>query len=209
VNPRTKKAFIWHMFHARGGGGASSAGDGWPTAGEGQAAGGIKFGSVEVTEVRFPLFLKYHEFRPDSGGAGKFRGGVGSVLELCVEVTESARANTAGDGIRHRPYGLFGGQDGLPHRYRLISGGRTRFLKTKEVGILVRPGDVFFIESSGGGGYGDPVKRDPQAHAEDLANGFVTRKGRPARTTRGVGGRLSRRRNPPRADRKQDAGGTR
>jgi N-methylhydantoinase B len=209
VNPRTKKAFIWHMFHARGGGGASSAGDGWPTAGEGQAAGGIKFGSVEVTEVRFPLFLKYHEFRPDSGGAGKFRGGVGSVLELCVEVAEPARANTAGDGIRHRPYGLFGGWEGLPHRYRLISGARTRFLKTKEVGIPVHPGDVFFIESSGGGGYGDPAERDPGAHAEDLANGFVTRKGRPARTTRGVGGRLSRRRNPPRADRKQDAGGTR
>ena len=51
------RPFIWHMFHARRGGGASPAGDGWPTAGEGQAAGGIKFGSVEVAEVRFPLFF--------------------------------------------------------------------------------------------------------------------------------------------------------
>ena len=69
-DPRTGRPFIWHMFHARGGGGASSAGDGWPTAGEGQAAGGIKFGSVEVAEVRFPLFFRRHEFRPGSGGDG-------------------------------------------------------------------------------------------------------------------------------------------
>ncbi len=52
------RPFIWHFFQARPGGGASSAGDGWPGAGEWQAAGGIKFGSLEVTEVRFPLFFK-------------------------------------------------------------------------------------------------------------------------------------------------------
>ena len=77
-DPRTGRPFIWHMFHARPGGGASSAGDGWPTAGEWQAAGGIKFGSVEVTEVRFPLFFRRHEFRADSGGDGRYRGGVGT-----------------------------------------------------------------------------------------------------------------------------------
>jgi N-methylhydantoinase B len=184
INPRTDRPFIWHMFHARGGGGASPAGDGWETAGEGQAAGGIKFGSIEVTEVRFPLFLKRHEFHPDSAGTGKFRGGVGSVMEMQVEITEPAVANTAGDGIRYAPYGVFGGTDGLPHRYRLISKGRSRFLKTKEVGIPVQPGDVFYIESSGGGGYGDPAKRDPAAHAADIANGFVTEKKRPGRARR-------------------------
>jgi N-methylhydantoinase B len=182
TDPRTKKQFIWHLFHARGGGGASAAGDGWPTAGEGQAAGGIKFGSVEVTEARFPLFLEHHEFRPDSGGAGRFRGGVGSVLKMRVQITEPASANTAGDGIRHAPYGLFRGKDGLPHRYRLLSGRRTRFLKTKEVGVPVLPGDVFFIEASGGGGYGDPKKRDREAQAADLANGFVTRGRAPKKT---------------------------
>ena len=176
LNPRTDRPFIWHMFHARGGGGASPVGDGWPTAGEGQAAGGIKFGSIEVTEVRFPLLLKRHEFRPDSAGAGKYRGGVGSEMEMHVEVTEPAVANTAGDGVRYAPYGVFGGEDGRPHRYRLLSKGRARFLKTKEVGIPVLPGDVFYVESSGGGGYGDPKARDPEARAADLANGFVTDK---------------------------------
>ncbi len=180
-DPRSGRPFIWHMFHARPGGGASPAGDGWPTAGEGQAAGGIKFGSVEVTEVRFPLFFARHEFRPDSGGDGQFRGGPGSVLELHAEIAEPARANTAGDGTRHAPYGILGGQDGLPHRYRLRSRGRPdRVLRTKEVGVVVRPGDVFLVESGGGGGYGDPRRRAPAARAYDRENGFVTRGAGPA-----------------------------
>jgi N-methylhydantoinase B len=174
-DPRTGRPFIWHMFHARPGGGASPAGDGWPAAGEGHTVGGIKFGSVEVTEVRFPLFFARHEFRPDSGGAGRFRGGLGSVLELHAEIAEPARVNTAGDGTRHAPYGILGGQDGLPHRYRLRSRGRRdRVLRTKEVGIVVRPGDVFLVESGGGGGYGDPRQRTLEARAYDRENGFVT-----------------------------------
>jgi len=47
-------------------------------------------------------------------------------------------------------------------------------LRTKEVAIVVQPGDVFFVESAGGGGYGDPAERDPRARAADRANGFVT-----------------------------------
>jgi N-methylhydantoinase B len=178
-DPRTRRPFIWHMFHARPGGGASSAGDGWPTAGEWQAAGGIKFGSVEVTEVRFPLFFRRHEFRADSGGAGRFRGGVGASMELGVEIAEPARANTAGDGVRHGACGLFGGADGLPHRYVLRSRGRPdRVLRTKEVGIAVHPGDVIHVESGGGGGWGDPRQRAAAAREEDEVKGFVTAAGR-------------------------------
>jgi N-methylhydantoinase B len=186
VNPRTKRPFIWHLFHARGGGGACAIGDGWETAGEGQAAGGIKFGSVEVAETRFPLFFERHEFRPDSPGDGRYRGGVGSLLTLKVETTEEGRANTAGDGVRYPSYGILGGKDGLPHRYRMVARGRTRFLKTKEVGVSVLPGTVFLVESAGGGGYGDPRRRDPAARKRDLENGLVTRKN----------GRTSTARNP-------------
>ena len=173
-NPRSGEPFIWHLFHARPGGGASSAGDGWPAAGEWQAAGGIKFGSIEVMEARFPLFFRRHEFRPDSGGDGEHRGGVGSVLEMALEIEEPARANTAGDGTEHGACGLSGGKDGMPHRYRLRSGRRYRVLKTKEVGIPLRPGDVLFIESGGGGGWGDPKRRKREAKSTDVENGFVT-----------------------------------
>jgi N-methylhydantoinase B len=175
VNPRTRRAFIWHMFHARPGGGATAVGDGWETAGEGQAAGGIKFGSVEVAEARFPLTFEHHEFRTDSAGDGQHRGGVGATLRLRVDIAEAGVANTAGDGVRHTPYGLLGGTDALPHRYRLLSKGRApRVLRTKEVGVPVRPGDVFFVESSGGGGYGPPSRRSAAARASDVANGFVS-----------------------------------
>ena len=174
VNPRTRRPFIWHLFHARGGGGACAAGDGWETAGEGQAAGGIKFGSVEVAETRFPLFFARHEFRPDSAGDGQHRGGVGSLLTLRVETTAEGRANTAGDGVRYPSYGILGGRDGRPHRYRVIAKGKTRVLKTKEVGVPVLPGATFLVESAGGGGYGDPRRRDTAARARDRQNGLVT-----------------------------------
>jgi N-methylhydantoinase B len=175
VDPRIDRPFIWHLFQARPGGGASPAGDGWPGAGEWQAAGGIKFGSLEVTEVRFPLFFRRHEFRADSGGDGKYRGGPGCVLEMAMETRGLALGNTAGDGVRHGACGLLGGKDGLPHRYVLRSRGRPdRVIKTKETGVEIRPGDVFHILSGGGGGWSDPKLRSPEARARDLGNGFVT-----------------------------------
>src|SRR5262249_59534568 len=116
------------------------------------------------------------EFRRGSGGDGQDRGGVGSGLRRRVDTTEPGVANTAGDGTRHPSYGILGGKDGLPHRYRLLSRGHApRVLKTKEVGIPVRPGDVFFVESAGGGGWGPPGKRRRQARAPDQAHGFVPR----------------------------------
>jgi N-methylhydantoinase B len=175
ADPRTDKPFIWHFFQARPGGGASPAGDGWPGAGEWQAAGGIKFGSLEVTEARFPLFFRRHEFRPDSGGAGKYRGGTGGIVEMVVETAAPALANTAGDGVRHGACGILGGRDGLPHRYTLYSPGHPpRPIRTKEVGVEIRPGDVLLLESGGGGGWGDPAARDPAARARDVDNGFVS-----------------------------------
>jgi N-methylhydantoinase B len=168
------KPFIWHFFQARPGGGASPAGDGWPGAGEWQAAGGIKFGSLEVTEVRFPLFFRRHEFRADSGGAGQYRGGPGGVVEMVVETAQPALANTAGDGVRHGACGILGGRDGKPHRYTLYSAGETpRPIRTKETGLVIRPGDVLVLESGGGGGWGDPAERRAEAISGDIDNGFV------------------------------------
>jgi N-methylhydantoinase B len=175
IDPRTQKPFIWHLFQARPGGGASPAGDGWPGGGEWQAAGGIKFGSLEVTEARFPLFFARHEFRPDSGGDGEFRGGPGGLLEMVAEIDAPALGNTAGDGVRHGACGILGGADGAPHRYILHSEGRPpRPVRTKETGLEIRPRDRFMIESGGGGGWGDPRKRTKAARAADLESGFVS-----------------------------------
>jgi N-methylhydantoinase B len=169
------RSFIWHFFQARPGGGASSAGDGWPGAGEWQAAGGIKFGSLEVTEARFPLFFRRHEFRADSGGDGRFRGGPGGVVEMVVETEEPALANTAGDGVVYGACGILGGEDGAPHRYALYSGNEEpHAIRTKETGLVIRPGDRLVLESGGGGGWGDPADRNNEDRARDALSGLVS-----------------------------------
>jgi N-methylhydantoinase B len=173
-DPRTGKNFIWHLFQARPGGGASSGGDGWSSIGEWHSVGGLKFGSLEVAEVRFPLHFRTHEFRPGSGGDGQHRGGLGVSLDLVLETEKVAKGNTAGDGARHGPCGMLGGEDGKPHHYRLLSEGRApRVLRTKEVGIELRPGDCLEIRSSGGGGWGPPAKRSEEARRSDREQGLT------------------------------------
>ena len=173
VDPDTNRRFIWHFFMARGGGGASLGFDGWSTVGENQAVGGIRAPSVEITEERFPLFVKRHELRPGSSGDGRWRGGLGSVCEIVYRGTEDAVLNTAGDGIHNPPYGLLGGKPGLPHRYSIISSSGERVLKSKETGIAVRPGDRIICLSSGGGGFGDPAERPKPSRDWDEKNGYV------------------------------------
>ena len=173
-DPRTGRRFIWHFFLARGGGGASHGFDGWPNVGEINVAGGIRSPSIEVTEERFPFFIRRHELRPDSGGVGRWRGGLGALCDLVYEGEGPARLNTAGDGIVVPPFGLFGAADGLPHHYKIVTGDAERVLGSKEVGVVVNPGDHIICLSSGGGGYGQPEARDKNASARDLKNGYVT-----------------------------------
>lgn len=171
---RPGRRFVWHLFHARPGGGGHAKGDGWSGVGEWHSAGGLKFGSVEMAEARFPLFFRRHEFRPGSAGEGTFRGGLGAELDLVIETEGPARANTAGDGIRHGAAGMLGGTDGAPHRYTLRhDDGSERDLRTKETGILLLPGDVLLVRSGGGGGWGPPEKRDPHAIEADRAEGLI------------------------------------
>ncbi len=174
-DPRTGRQFIWHFFLARGGGGASEGFDGWSNVGEINVAGGIRSPSIEVTEERFPFFIERHELRPDSGGVGAWRGGLGAVCDLVYEGEGPALLNTAGDGIVVPPFGLFGATDGLPHHYKIVNNGTERVLGSKEVGVVVNPGDHIVCLSSGGGGYGDAAKRDTDADAWDVKNGYVTR----------------------------------
>jgi len=175
MNPRNGKPFIWHLFHARPGAGASAEGDGWSNVGELSSGGGLKFGPIEVMEARFPLFFRRHDFRKNSAGNGKYRGGFGVSLEMRIETEEPVFGVPAGEGKYHAPYGLFDGEAGMPHLYKLVSAedGTVTELKTKDVGVPIGPGDTLLVESAGGGGYGNPAERDPAAHARDVADGLV------------------------------------
>jgi N-methylhydantoinase B len=93
---------------------------------------------------------------------------------MVLETEKLAKGNTAGDGARHGPCGMLGGEDGQPHHYRLLSEGREpRVLRTKEVGIELRPGDCLEIRSSGGGGWGPPAKRSASARQRDAEQGLL------------------------------------
>ena len=174
INPRTGRKFIWPFFFARGGGGASLGHDGWSNVGEITSGGAVASPSVELTEDRFPLFVRKNEMRPNSGGDGQWRGGLGGVCEIVYEGDGDALLNTAGDGTINPPFGLLGGKPGTLHIYSIISNGIEQILPSKKLGITVKPGDTIVCVSSGGGGYGDPKERTPEQRQRDLQNGYVT-----------------------------------
>ncbi len=174
IDPRTGRRFLWHFFLGRPGGGACLDHDGWSNVGELNSVGAIRAPSVEVTEERFPLFVVRNDLRPDSGGRGRRRGGLGSICEIVYEGEGDALLNTAGDGIVNPPPGILGGSPGLPHRYAVVSGGEETELRSKQTGVRIRPGDSITVLSAGGGGAGDPALREPERLERDLREGYVS-----------------------------------
>ena len=174
IDGRTGRRYVWHLFYGRGGAGASVEADGRSNLGVIINPGGVRCPSIELTERQFPFFIQRYEFRPDSGGAGQHRGGLGSVFEMRLEGDQPATVNTSGDGVEVPPPGLFAGQPGQPHDFRLISGGEQSPVPSKAAGIPLQPGDVLRNQSAGGGGYGDPRRRERSLVVNDLQGGLIT-----------------------------------
>ncbi|MGH7044009.1 MAG: hydantoinase B/oxoprolinase family protein [Acetobacteraceae bacterium] len=131
---------------------------------------GVRTMPVEASENVAPVIFWRKELRPDSGGAGRMRGGVGQVMEIATKGDLAFAVNAIFDRVAHAPKGRAGGADGAPGAVRLKSGTR---LRTK--GYQVIPdGDRLILELPGGGGFGDPAERDPAALARDVRDGLVT-----------------------------------
>lgn len=132
---------------------------------------------IEMVETRYPVTFTRYGLIPDSGGAGTHRGGLGLVREWRLEA-ESGSLSTNFERFRIPPYGLEGGQPGSLSRTTVHrADGSAESLRSKVSGIPLRKGDVVTIETSGGGGHGDPAHRPAEAVATDLAEGFVTPEG--------------------------------
>ena len=130
---------------------------------------------IEVLESANPLLFHCIEFIPDSGGAGKFRGGC--AIRKDVEIRNSrAIVTLLGDRHLFRPYGLFGASAGQLAQTILIRDGKETPLSSKEFRSL-RNGDVISYRLSGAGGYGEPERRELAAIARDLENGYITAAG--------------------------------
>jgi N-methylhydantoinase B len=133
-------------------------------------------GPSEQVEAKYPLLVERYCLRPDSGGAGKFRGGLGT--EQVVQARAPIRFSSQMDRVRCKPWGLFGGLSGLGNSVALHRFGKdeeTHFPNGKALNQVLQPGDAYILRSGGGGGYGSPLERDLDALARDLRCGYVSR----------------------------------
>ncbi|MDE2515869.1 MAG: hydantoinase B/oxoprolinase family protein, partial [Rhodospirillales bacterium] len=132
--------------------------------------------SIEVIEAENPLEILEYGFVPDTGGAGRYRGGV-SLARSWRMLAEEGVLQVRADRQTHRPWGLAGGGPGAAGR-NLLARGTTAPPEWQSVpGKLTRTfraGEVFRHELPGGGGYGPALERDLDAVQRDLADGFVT-----------------------------------
>ena len=124
---------------------------------------------VEIMEQAFPVLYRKYALREGSGGAGEKRGGFG--LEYEIELRRgAARASFVMDHGRFGPQGALGGADGAPNRVTVWQNGEPYIPEhlSKEQDIPMGPGDRVHVCTPGGGGYGDPLSRDPEAVLEDV-----------------------------------------
>jgi len=131
---------------------------------------GVRTMPVEATENVAPVLIWRKELKPDSGGAGRTRGGAGQVMEIATKGDLEFAVNATFDRIAHAPKGREGGLNGAPGVVVLKSG---TVLRTK--GYQVIPdGDRLILELPGGAGMGDPAERDPERVARDVRDGLVS-----------------------------------
>ncbi len=169
---RRKDGSPWHSVIIRGGGmGASSKSDGnyvyiFPANGANTP--------VEIFESDTPLIVERRELITDSGGPGRMKGGLGQREIFRIPDDEYGPLSPVNLGIqagRHKyaPEGLFGGKPGLKAQF-LVDG-----IPGNPFGLTqLKPGSVVMIDAAGGGGYGDPLERDPDLVEKDVLEGYVS-----------------------------------
>lgn len=130
---------------------------------------------VEIIESEFPTRVRRFELIPDSGGAGAFRGGLGVLREY--ENLGEARFNIRSNKHFIPPRGVAGGGDGRCGRLTMHPGEKNeRILPSRYSDYPLADGDIFRLETPGGGGFGNPAKREPEYVARDVNEGYVTPK---------------------------------
>ncbi|SEE14966.1 N-methylhydantoinase B [Rhizobiales bacterium GAS191] len=169
---RTEKSVIAAINPVVGGGGGMPHRDG--TNGSGADSAYLKNTPIEVNEAEVPVqFLRYG-LLPDSGGAGRWRGGLATVLEFQVFAPDTRITVRNRDRCRFRPWGTLGGKAAEPSNFILNPGtGREKVLGNADI-LVAEPGDVIHIHSPGGGGRGSPIDREPDRVLRDVERGYVS-----------------------------------
>jgi N-methylhydantoinase B len=173
INPKSAEFFIANFGPLGGGWGAKQTQDGV------SATVCINDGDThnspnEQAEAKFPLVVESYRLVPDSGGAGRHRGGLG--VERVVRARTPMTMNTQIERAHCKPWGLGGGLAGTGNDVALRLNGtwKTDFPNAKVLVAALKAGDAFRIRSGGGGGYGSPLARAAELVQEDVRQGYVS-----------------------------------
>ena len=173
LDPETGRSFVCYLLSG-GGYGGHKGGDGLTN---GCSTIGIsKTTPVEVIEQRFPILYERYALREGSGGPGKHRGGFGVDYAVCLRRGE-ARASFVMDHGRVGPQGALGGDDGRPNSLSVQRTDGTIYVPphlSKDQAVPIKEGDIVAVGTPGGGGYGNPLERDPVSVRQDVAMGYYT-----------------------------------
>ena len=159
-------AGILHLFVARDGCNATIA----------MNDGDTHNGPSEQVEAKYPLLVERYALRPDSGGPGRLRGGLG--CEQVVQARHELRFNSQMDRVKCKPWGLAGGLCGAGNSvaiHRFAAAQEQRFHNGKALNQVLHAGDAYILRSGGGGGFGSPLDRDLESLSGDVRCGYVSR----------------------------------
>ncbi len=157
-----------------GGTGAHSKGDGLHARDVVDIAN-LRNSPIETVERKASVRILGYGLRPDSGGAGQFRGGCGAFLEFEVLAPECMITARGMERHRFQPWGLCGGECGARGGVKVRRGGADQWEAIGKIDLLrLHRGDILRVEIAGGAGYGDPLLRAPHSVAEDVADGLVS-----------------------------------
>lgn len=169
---RTHRTVLAAINPVVGGGGGMPHRDG--TNGSGADGAYLKNTPIEITETEVPIQVLRYGLMPDSGGAGRWRGGLATAMEFRVFAPDSRVTARNRDRSRFRPWGILGGRAGAPSDLVLNPGTpRERVLGNTDL-VVMDPGDVLHIHSPGGGGRGSPLEREPERVLLDVQRGYVS-----------------------------------
>jgi N-methylhydantoinase B len=172
LNPRTNQRYSYIETYGGGQGGLFDR-DGM--SGVQMHMTNTRNAPIEVFEASHPMFIERYALIPDSGGAGKFRGGFGKRRDILVLSSDNT-ATMSTDRARNRPWGLFGGESGECSKFVLRDPkGKTKDLPSKGT-RRIEQGSVISCITAGGGGYGNPLERDPSRVSFDVLEGLVSRR---------------------------------
>lgn len=165
----------WVMFTFFGGGlGGNPASDGLNHANNPISTATMP--PAEILEASYPVMFTQWALRPDSAGAGAHRGGVGAIYEVEALSEGGAEVSLLGERGKYPPLGVAGGTPAAANRFVWDGpdGPQEPPFVSKVTGVRIARGGRVRLESPGGGGWGDPMRRAPAAVARDVANGLVS-----------------------------------